>query len=168
MNRKLFSTSTVQDENRIWTSWLMPWSLASCRKLSRNNNLWCAWKDLKVRQFLCCLFLLAFCSNSKNCNLHFANHHNVAQELPIFFCSPEEMAVFKKDTELVPGSMNGTGIELFFSCVLEETDQSQVQHTNWSCLPSVNFHSCICALDILINNHSNKTSVLRAAICHIL
>lgn len=75
MNRKLFSTSAVQDENRIWTSWLMPWSLASCRNLSRSNNLWCAWNDLKIRLLLCCLFSLAFYSrsNSKNRNLHFAN-----------------------------------------------------------------------------------------------
>lgn len=38
-------------------------------------------------------------------------------------------AVFYKETELAPGTMNGTGMELFFSYILQEIDQSQVQHT---------------------------------------
>lgn len=66
----------------------------------------------------------------------------------------------------MPGTMNGTGMELFF--ILQEIDQSQVQHKKRSYQPSVNFDCCICALDMLINNHSNKTSVLLAVICHIL
>lgn len=39
------------------------------------------------------------------------------------------MAVFYKNTELVPGIMNGTGMELFFSYISQETDPSQGQYT---------------------------------------
>lgn len=69
------------------------------------------------------------------------------------------MAVFYKNTELVPGIMNGTGMELFFSYISQETDPSQGQYTKWSYQPSVDFDwSWICALIILLHNNSNKTS----------